>query len=106
MKKFGVVILTLVVIALVVAGCIVWYKSATKMPENPVINNPGGEIPTDIEKPTQEEPVQETPVSEEPIFTKENYPRVDASLAIHPLVDSIAANFMAVDVAPCISACR
>lgn len=36
-------------------------------------------------------------ISTEPIFTKENYPRVDASLAIHPLVDSIAANFMGVN---------
>ena len=36
-------------------------------------------------------------ISTDPIFTKENYPRVDASLAIHPLVDSIAANFMGVN---------
>ena len=36
-------------------------------------------------------------ISTEPIFTKENYPRVDASLAIHPLVDSIAADFMGVN---------
>lgn len=31
-----------------------------------------------------------------PLFTPENYPKVDASLAIHPLVDSIAADFLAV----------
>lgn len=31
----------------------------------------------------------------EPIFTLENYPAVDASLAIHPLVDAIAADFLA-----------
>lgn len=30
----------------------------------------------------------------EPIFTKDNYPVVDASLAIHPLCDKIAANFL------------
>jgi len=35
-------------------------------------------------------------ISTEPLFTKESYPRVDASLAIHPLVDSIAANFLGV----------
>lgn len=37
-------------------------------------------------------------VSDEPIFTLEDYPRVDASLAIHPLVDSIAADFLGMDV--------
>ncbi len=34
--------------------------------------------------------------SKEPIFTLENYPKVDASLAIHPLVDAIAADFLAI----------
>ena len=37
---------------------------------------------------------QNTP--SEPIFTLDNYPRVDASLAIHPLVDSIAADFLGI----------
>ena len=35
-------------------------------------------------------------VPNEPIFTMENYPKVDASLAIHPLVDSIAADFLGI----------
>ncbi len=35
-----------------------------------------------------------TPKAPEAIFTLENYPKVDASLAIHPLVDSIAADFL------------
>lgn len=35
----------------------------------------------------------------EPLFTMENYPMVDASLAIHPLVDAIAADFLGVDEA-------
>ncbi len=34
----------------------------------------------------------------EPIFTLENYPRVDASLAIHPLVDALASDFLGIDV--------
>lgn len=38
-------------------------------------------------------------VPNEPIFTMENYPKVDASLAIHPLVDAIAADFLGVDEA-------
>ena len=36
-------------------------------------------------------------ISNEPIFTLENYPKVDASLAIHPLVDSIAADFLGME---------
>lgn len=35
-------------------------------------------------------------VPDEPIFTSENYPKVDASLAIHPLVDAIAADFLGI----------
>ena len=35
----------------------------------------------------------------EAIFTLEDYPKVDASLAIHPLVDSIAADFLKMDEA-------
>lgn len=37
-------------------------------------------------------------ISDEPIFTLEDYPKVDASLAIHPLVDSIAADFLGMDI--------
>ncbi|MBQ8002347.1 MAG: substrate-binding domain-containing protein [Clostridia bacterium] len=33
-------------------------------------------------------------VPNEAIFTLDNYPKVDASLAIHPLVDSIASDFL------------
>lgn len=35
-----------------------------------------------------------TEVPNEPIFTLEDYPKVDASLAIHPLVDAIASDFL------------
>ena len=68
MKKLP-LILAIVFMAAVVLGCVVWYKIATA-------------------------PLDETA---EPLFTKEDYPRVDASLAIHPLVDAIATNFMCVD---------
>ncbi len=44
-------------------------------------------IEEETEKPTQ---------APDPIFTVENYPKVDASLAIHPLVNAIAANFIGV----------
>jgi len=46
----------------------------------------------------EQEPETNTIVSEEPIFTLDDYPKVDASLAIHPLVDSIAANFLDMDI--------
>ena len=68
MKKLP-LILAIVFMVAVIGGCVVWYKTATT-------------------------PFDETA---EPLFTEENYPRVDASLAIHPLVDAIAANFMGVD---------
>ena len=68
MKKLP-LILAIVFMVAVAAGCFVWFKIATN-------------------------PLDETA---EPLFTKENYPRVDASLAIHPLVDAIAANFLCVE---------
>ncbi len=92
MKKAGVIIVTVLVIALVVVGCVIWYQKATA----PSVVPEPVDRPTDI-APTPE-PTPEPEISTEAIFTKENYPRVDASLAIHPLVDSIAADFMAVDV--------
>lgn len=79
------VIFVIVLIAIIV-GCAVWYLVATK--EGTKTSNN-----TNQNSETDNEPV----ISNEPIFTKENYPKVDASLAIHPLVDSIAANFLGVD---------
>lgn len=95
MKKAGVVILTIIIILFVIFGCVMWYKNATK------VNGPGNTTQTPIENNPVESindaELVEKGISSEPIFTKENYPRVDASLAIHPLVDSIAANFLGVD---------
>lgn len=67
MKKSYLLLAVIFMIA-VVAGCVVWFQSATA-------------------------PNDETA---EPLFTAETYPRVDASLAIHPLVDAIAADFLGV----------
>lgn len=78
MKKVVLWIVVILVVAATVGGCVWWYKSSTNQPET-------------------EKPVIDEPISSEPIFTLENYPKVDASLAIHPLVDSIAADFLAVD---------
>ena len=78
MKKFLSIFITIIIIIAIIIGCYLWYKNETKV--NDEILNIGENV---IEEDT-------------PIFTKDNYPRVDASLAIHPLVDSIAANFLGV----------
>ncbi len=72
MKKALVIILTASLMLAVVCGCAIWYNIATK-------------------------DVKDTISGNEPIFTLENYPKVDASLAIHPLVNSIAADFLGMD---------
>lgn len=70
MKKVLAIIITVLLMVGIVFGCIFWYKTAT--------------TPNEI-------------TSDEPIFMLENYPKVDASLAIHPLVDSIASDFLGID---------
>ena len=97
MKKAMIIVLTVLIMLGVVVGCVVWYQSATAEPEQ----KQGDAEPTKVlteaptEAPTPEPTV--TPVTEEPLFALEDYPKVDASLAIHPLVDSIAANFLGLE---------
>lgn len=97
MKKAMIIVLTVLIMLGVVVGCVVWYQSATAEPEQ----KQGDAEPTKVlteaptEAPTPEPTV--TPMTEEPLFTLEDYPKVDASLAIHPLVDSIAANFLGME---------
>ena len=73
MKKTIAIIITILIVFLIVAGCIMWYKAAT----TPTENKP--EIVPDA------------------LFTLDTYPRVDASLAIHPLVDAIASDFLGIN---------
>ena len=89
MKKVIVWLVAIVVMIGVVIGCIHWYNSSV----NNVIENPNNDLNSgDIEINSGEENKKE-----EALFTLENYPKVDASLAIHPLVDSIASDFLGVD---------
>lgn len=81
MKKVLASLLALCLMAGVAIGCVFWYKSATTPPVTPE-PDPNGDAP----------PIIDTA----PIFTLENYPKVDASLAIHPLVDALAANFLGI----------
>lgn len=76
------IIIALVAVVIVIIGCVAWYNNATKDTKT-----------ADVENLDKEE--KET-ISTEPIFSKEEYPRIDASLAIHPLVDSIASDFMGI----------
>ncbi|MGM9551823.1 MAG: PstS family phosphate ABC transporter substrate-binding protein [Clostridia bacterium] len=75
MKKLIAILLAIAVMVGIIIGCVLWYKSATTTP-------------------ITEEP---TEVNALPLFTLEDYPKVDASLAIHPLVNSIAADFLGMD---------
>ena len=92
MKKNSIYILAVFAMFAIICGCVYWYNSATKDLTEPT---------TAATMDTTTAATEYTTVDQEnePIFTLENYPKVDASLAIHPLVDSIAADFMGVDEA-------
>ncbi len=79
-KAFSIVIVVLCVLG-IIGGCTYWYMHATEVPSS----NPSGD-----------NVINSGDETEAPIFTLENYPKVDASLAIHPLVDSIASNFIGI----------
>ncbi len=81
MKKTIAIVTAVVIMLLIAVGCVWWYKSATT-PQN---------TPT-----TPTEAKVDTPDKPESVFTLDNYPTVDASLAIHPLVDSIASDFLGI----------
>ena len=102
MKKAIIVLAAVLAMAGIVVGCVFWYRSATaglgetqgenlEQPSAAPTETPTPE-PTATVTPMPEPTV--TPIEEEPLFTLKEYPKVDASLAIHPLVDSIAANFL------------
>lgn len=102
MKKFIMYLVAIVCMIGVVCGCVFWYKSATKQ-QNENINqqNSGDIIRTDVDDDIKVDVDNEVnrsseEISKDTIFTLENYPRVDASLAIHPLADSIASNFLGI----------
>jgi len=90
MKKTFIYLITVVIAAGVAASCFSWYKSATADKIN---------IEESIESDVTVENPEETPSepTQEILFTLENYPKIDASLAVHPLADSIASDFMGMD---------
>lgn len=71
------IFITLLFMCVVVGGCLfAWFKLGKK--DNQTNNNI----------------IAEEPISTDPIFTKENLPRVDASLATQPLVSAMVKNFI------------
>lgn len=96
MKKFLITLITIICAGGIVFGCIMWYKSATKPNEPTKISGDKSGEQTKIDTPISGEKEKEKEQDKTPIFTLENYPKVDASLAIHPLVNSIASNFLGI----------
>lgn len=91
MKKVLPIIIAVICVVAIVVGCVFWYTTATKQIDD---TNNGSQNEVNVGE--SEDDKTEEQIPSEPIFTLENYPRVDASLAIHPLVDSIASNFLGV----------
>lgn len=98
MKKVMVILMAILAMAGIVFGCVFWYRSATaglsEEAEQPSVTPTVEPTETVALTPSSTPEPTVAPVEEEPLFTLEEYPKVDASLAIHPLVDSIAANFL------------
>ena len=88
MKKGLLIVIAVLCVVGISFSCIYWYMSATNLLEKP--SNENDIVSGDNFIESGDETVKEQ------IFTLENYPAVDASLAIHPLVDSIASNFMGI----------
>ena len=98
MKKFLICLVTVICACGIVFGCMVWYKSATKpnVEEPSKISGDKSGEQTIVDNPEVIDKDTEKEQDKTPIFTLENYPKVDASLAIHPLVNSIASNFLGI----------
>ncbi len=83
-KKVLLVILSIIIILAVLAGCIFAYKHFTNKEE------------VDLNKEKTE--TSKIEIDKTPIFTKDTYPKVDASLATQPLTNAFIKNFVGEDV--------
>lgn len=85
MKKGISNITFIVIILIVIALCVVTYFAVDKLLINSDNNeNAGNNVQNNI--------------SQEPIYTMENFPKIDASLATQPLTDAIISNFTGLDM--------
>lgn len=78
-KKILLSVLAVIVLAAVAVFCVFSYKYFTSAKKVNIVTE------------NKKEDVQ---VSEEPLFTKKNYPKVDASLATQPLTNAFIKNFV------------
>lgn len=83
-KRKSIITLVIVIVAIILV-CIATFFAVTKIYESK-------------KKAELEKQVQENTISTEPIYTLENYPKVDASLATQPLTNAFIKNFTGADV--------
>lgn len=81
MKKVLKVLAVILIMALIVAGCVFAYFKLTKKEET-----------------NGQEEAKKEEVSTEPLFSLEDYPKVDASLATQPLTNAFIKNFTGEEV--------
>ena len=98
MKKGSSMITLIVVIVLVVALCVGAYFLVSslyekKLNQNGDVNNNNSQDNTQNTSKNDEEEI-----SSEPLYTLDNYPKVDASLATQPLTNAFIKNFVGEDV--------
>lgn len=90
MKRVWAILIYVVVAILVIAGCaLAFIHFTSKSVELPNVES-GDKISGDVIDISGEN----EEISTEPIFTKDNYPRIDASTAIQPLTEAIKKNFV------------
>lgn len=83
MKKYSNIIIILLILIIITILCMIAYKALTIPTEEVYVNAVEEEVATVID--------------DTPIFTKNNYPKVDASLATQPLTDAFIKNFTGVE---------
>ena len=86
-KKGKSMITLIIILIIVIAICVVAYFIITKMYENKLDTS---------NKDTNSN--EEEVISNEPLYTLDNYPKVDASLATQPLTNAFIKNFVGEDV--------
>lgn len=89
MKKSVAIVISVIVVILVVCGCVGAYMYFTLQSDLPIHS---GDVITDNKQ--EEDTKSGEEINNEPIFTKENYPRIDASTAIQPLAESLRKDFV------------
>lgn len=89
MKKSVAIVISVIVMILVVCGCVGAYMYFTLQSDLPMQS---GDVITENKQ--DEEVKSGEEINHEPIFTKENYPRIDASTAIQPLTEAIKKDFV------------